>query len=283
VRRWLRGRPRRPGLTNPPRDGEAWATFCQDVIGVDPADLRRDRSLFVCTRGRVFRCKDPQAGDGAWLEVPDDAAAVGAIVVEQLLRTPLAPPIVASRPASVSEAGEPSSGPSTESGFGPKTAWLAVSAVAADDLVAALGLVDTLPIDATDGIAWALGEGVVVLPPIDGWTLAAGHDLAVDVELDVAGLSRRLGTVVQAFRTHRVVDVHEWTWAEGGAVRRSAEFQAGRDPEWVTIGEPTPGEADVGPDPPTEDDVFSVAGEWSIDPTRLPLMRDADAIWGRLP
>jgi hypothetical protein len=388
VRQWLRTRPRRPGLEDPPPDEELWATFCREVIGVHEANLQRERSLFVCARGHVFRCRAVDGPADDWLDVADEDAAVGALVVEQLMRQPATSPIAAwasvtqldggwrvmatprlvwtkhlfdappgrlleAASAALDRSAELSVGdldegdrfqdrtaedrvlqqacwvpvarrldgtlilhdedgglvevspgvleaevearwvaaqavpvvePRSEVGFGPKAAWLAVPEVPAAEVADALGLVDTLPIDADDGVAWASTEGVVVFGPVRGWTLAVGHDLLAAEDLDVRGLSRDLGTVVQWFRTHRVVDVHEWTWAERGMLRRSARFEAGRDPEWVTAGLATPGESDVGlPDLPTEDDVLAVAGEWSIDPTRLPPLGDVDGIWGRLP
>jgi hypothetical protein len=244
IRRWLRDRPRRPGLTDRRPDEEAWATFCEQVVGVAPGELRRAPVLVVCSRGRVFRCA---TGDD-WQKVANEDAAVGSLVRAQLEGLP-------SRSAEAETTPEPVTAstlePLAEAGFGPETAWLAVAEAGPDAVCDALGLVDTLPIGVADGIAWAMGEGLVVLPPVDGWTLVAGHDLAVDEAVDVVDLSRRLDTVVQAFRTTA-------TWAEKGAVVREAE-------------------------PRTEDDVLSLAGEWSVDPTCLPEVWEADASWGRLP
>jgi hypothetical protein len=387
VRRWLRERSRRPGLTGPAPSEEGWEQFCRDVVGVQASQLQHERSLFVCTRGRVFRCQGEAGALGEWVDVVDRDEAVGTLVVEQLGRQPLQSPVTArasvtqidgawhvmatpglrwtkhvraASPGALIEAAVPMLDRSealaaadadpadrfsantaadralqqaswvrvsrrrdgtllldgdggfvdvppdgleaevaarlvsarrltprqapSDVGFGPKSAWLAVRGLAVADLVDALGLVDTLPIDGADGIAWAMGEGVVVLMPVDDWTLAAGRDVMLAEDLDVVELSERLDTAVQLFRTHRVVDVHEWRWADRGTLVRSAEFEAGRDPEWMTTGEPTPGEADVGlPDLPTEDDVLAVAGEWSIDPTMLPPLDDVPAVWGRLP
>src|SRR5690606_37658747 len=141
------------------------------------------------------------------------------------------------------------------------------------------GLVDVLPIDADDGVAWARNEGVSVLAPIEGWTLAVGRDLLTGTDDDLGRLSRRLGTVVQVFHNDAV---RGWAWAERGQVRRSARYDLGRDPTWLVTGERIDDEPEVD-GAPTEGDVLSAADGWSIDPTRLPALRDVPATWGRLP
>src|SRR5262249_48838235 len=103
---------------------------------------------------------------------------------------------------------------------------------------------------------------------------------------DIAGISRRLGTQVQIFRTHRVSDHHEWALADGGIVLRSLSTGDSGHPQ---SGEPTDLERSlsvaVADAMISEDDVFAVAGGRSLDPTRLGEHRSdaATGTWGRLP
>ncbi len=56
-------------------------------------------------------------------------------------------------------------------------------------------------------------------PPVDGWVLVAGSGI-LTTQVDPAELSRRLGSQVQLFRTHRVAECHEWFLADGGELIR---------------------------------------------------------------
>src|SRR5262245_40616412 len=70
--------------------------------------------------------------------------------------------------------------PGTGASFGPKTAWLAVAGVDPATVGDGLGLHGVEPVDALDGINQAYESGVVLLGPVDGWTLAMGVDLAME-------------------------------------------------------------------------------------------------------
>jgi hypothetical protein len=170
--------------------------------------------------------------------------------------------------------------------FGPKTGWIAVHGAPAAAVIDALGLREARHMGWDEGIEAALAQGVFVCPPVGGWVLAAGADI-LSGEVDIAAISRRLGTRVQVFRTHRVPEHHEWALADSGIVLRSLRY-VGESGEHQQAGEPTPienslalAEADA---MICEDDVFAVAGAWSLDPTSFSAhtAEAATGTWGTL-
>ena len=106
--------------------------------------------------------------------------------------------------------------------------------------------------------------------------------------MDPAALSRQLGSLVQLFRSHRVPEFHEWSRAEGGIVTREAR-SVGETGEFRQSGEPTDAERAldlVDPDGGfSEEDVFAIAGAWSLDPTTLHdhPSEGTEGTWGQLP
>ena len=171
--------------------------------------------------------------------------------------------------------------------FGPKTGWIAVRGVPAAAAVAALGLRDVRPASWDDGIEGAYQEGVFVGPPVDGWVLAAGSGILTN-QVDPAELSQRPGSQVQLFRTHRVTECHEWYLADGGELIRAVRH-LGETGEFQQSGNPTDAERSLPLDGPdviiSEDDVFAIAGAWSLDPTTLHdhHSEPGPGIGGRLP
>jgi hypothetical protein len=171
--------------------------------------------------------------------------------------------------------------------FGPKIGWIAVRGASADAVVQALGLRNVRPASWDDGIEAAYDEGVFVGPPVDGWVFAAGADI-LGKQVDPAALSRQLGSEVQLFRSHRVPEYHEWSRAENGVVTREAR-SVGESGEAHQAGEPTDAERALGLDNPddgySENDVFAIAGAWSLDPTTLHdhPSEGTEGTWGQLP
>jgi hypothetical protein len=211
---------------------------------------------------------------GASGEIPaaaEDAEAVGNAVVALLLVAGTAPIPPDCQPAS----------------FGPKTGWIAVRGVAAATVVAALGLRDARPASWDDGIEAAYQEGVFVGPPVDGWVLAVGFGILTG-EVDPAELSQRLDAQVQVFRTHRIIESHEWFLAHGGELIRAVRHD-GETGQFRQSGSPTDAERSLPLDGPdviiSEDDVFALAGAWSLDPTTLHDRRSepGPGTWGRFP
>jgi len=170
--------------------------------------------------------------------------------------------------------------------FGPKTGWIAVHGVPAAAVTDALRLRETRPMSWDEGVEQAMVQGVFVCPPVNGWVLAVGADILIQ-DIDVAAISRQLGTRAQVFRTHRVPEHHEWALADSGTVLRSLRY-VGESGEYEQAGQPTPIESSLsvtGADATvSEDDVFAVAGAWSLDPTRLSehAAETATGTWGTL-
>jgi hypothetical protein len=170
--------------------------------------------------------------------------------------------------------------------FGPKTGWIAVHGVPAAAVTDALGLRETRPMDWDEGVEAAMAQGVFVCPPVSGWVLAVGADILIQ-DIDVAAISRQLSTRVQVFRTHRVPEHHEWALADNGTVLRSLRYVA-ESGEHQQSGQPTPVESSLSVTAAdatvSEDDVFAVAGAWSLDPTRLSnhAAESATGTWGML-
>jgi hypothetical protein len=179
-------------------------------------------------------------------------------------------------------------------GFGFKQAWLALREPAGDvgEICAALGANDLGTVDWQHGIdlAYLTDNRIAVTPALSGvggvsWTLVVGRLFFVDTGMpDIVELSGRLGTEVQFFATHRVVEAHFWERAVEGKLVRSFRYvgETGEITRWY--GEPDATELAIGL-PPTfdteaepedqpnivvdEDDVMTVAAAWSLDPTEL--------------
>lgn len=179
-------------------------------------------------------------------------------------------------------------------GFGYKTGWLAIRD---GDLADVLGKLGGKILDVADpwqeGVDRAYDEAdIVVATPLligtDGgaWLLVAGRWVASEHDsTDIAALSVALGSEVQRFVTHRVVDRHGWERAVGGALVRSFEYvgESGEVTRWhgdpdeveLRVGLPATFDLDHGPGSDSgclvvdEDDVMRVAAAWSLDPTTL--------------
>jgi hypothetical protein len=171
-------------------------------------------------------------------------------------------------------------------GFGPKQAWLAVRNGRPDTMIAALGLKDLGPVSWRDGVdlAYLTDDRVAVTPPLPGaddvsWALLTGRWLLIWASaVDIADLSRRLDTEVQAFSSYRVGEAHGWERAVNGTLVRSFAYigQTGEVTRWH--GEPDASELAVGLPPQMdmgtevligEADVMRLAGLWSVNPTAL--------------
>jgi hypothetical protein len=179
-------------------------------------------------------------------------------------------------------------------GFGFKQAWLAVREPVGDagEIYAALDAKDLGAVDWQQGIdlAYLTDNRVAVTPPLAGvggvaWTLVVGRLFFAEAGMpDIVELSGRLGTEVQFFATHRVVEAHFWERAVAGHLARSFRYvgETGEITRWY--GEPDAHELAIGL-PPTfdteaepedqpnivvdEDDVMRIAAAWSLDPTEL--------------
>jgi hypothetical protein len=169
-------------------------------------------------------------------------------------------------------------------GFGYKQAWLAIGVADAVPVIAALGVRDLGEAPWRSGIdlAYFTPDRLAITPPLRGagdgaWTLVTGSWL-MTAPIDLASLSDTLGTEVQRFASHRVVEAHQWARALDGRVVRAFGYvgESGEITTW--LGEPEPIEREIGLPPAIddetlllvgEDDVMRVAEAWSVDPTSL--------------
>lgn len=179
--------------------------------------------------------------------------------------------------------------------FGYKSQWLAVRT---DDPTAAL---KSLGASNFREVGWSQGVGapegeVFATPPLDGWVLVVGAFPEILGEGDemavalVSKLSSELGTEVQYFGTHRVVEYHAWVRAKTGEVSRAYAYLGERGETLFRMGEQSAEEKALGfnffdnksPEAeddaywerddlsyPDEEDVMKVAGQWSINPAEL--------------
>ena len=166
-------------------------------------------------------------------------------------------------------------------GFGYKQAWLAVRDGTSSAVAAVLGLRELGPVPWRAGIdmTYFADDRVAMTPLLAGaadsrWLLATGQWLLRRFEeLDVAELSTVLGTEVQAFATHRVVEAHYWQRAVDGSLVRAFGYVGERDEVTRAHGEPDETERRLNLDAETvlvgEGDVMAVAAAWSIDPTSV--------------
>lgn len=165
--------------------------------------------------------------------------------------------------------------------FGYKCSWLAIKSVKSDEIVSALGLVDTRQCNWKQGVGAAYKGDVFVSPPIRGWTLVVSFSLPdlEDMKREdrlirlVKALSSRFDEV-QYFGTHRVVEYHGWIRAKRGEIVRCYAYLGERGETLRDIGKRTKEENDLGliygeSKFPSEQDVMSLAGAWSVNPTAL--------------
>lgn len=183
-------------------------------------------------------------------------------------------------------------------GFGFKNAWFAVKGGDPEAIARALGLEIIGPSDWHDGIdaAYDFGsERIFITPLVDGWTLAVGTGLFDLVDEDAFAqttetLSRLLGTEVQFFGTHRVVEAHAWARAFPDGLRRAFMYVGDKGETIADTGGQSREEQQLGfrffdersPESslpgyweredlrfPDEGNVMQLAGVWSVDPTAL--------------
>ena len=178
--------------------------------------------------------------------------------------------------------------PDEPQGFGPKCVWLAFRGVSPQAVARALEIHDVAPSTWADGLKAAYGGRAFVSPPIadGGWVLAASTRFPDAGDQDhpdkatpaLVHLSQALGEA-QYFVTHDGLDLHAWAkFVNGKPVRKVAYLGRQGVVIWAE-GEPTPEERRLGllytekgiekERHPTEENVFALAGAWSVDPSTL--------------
>ncbi|MGE5528488.1 MAG: hypothetical protein ACM3X6_05025 [Patescibacteria group bacterium] len=166
--------------------------------------------------------------------------------------------------------------------FGYKIGWWAVPACEPKRIIDALGLLD--PVEATweKGILAVYERGqenlIYITPAVDGWRMIVGYcasgELAGVKDLTVK-LSTEFGEA-QCFATHRVVSYDHWMLARAGRMIRCFAYLGESLEVLCDEGEKTAIEQGFNWDGlvdvdwiPDEAEVMTVAGSWSIDPTKL--------------
>lgn len=184
--------------------------------------------------------------------------------------------------------------------FGFKTGWIAARTEDLAALANALGVVGQQSAPWSSGVSEAYGGGVFVCPTVDGWTLAMGEGILTGDDIDLAIVSQTLGAETQLFRTHRIVEYHEWARAIDGEITRSFSYVGESGEVTKNDGAVTPTELDepaaaqcaelaVGAVPfdeiefPDESTVMTIAAGWSLDPTTLHGPDERNGIIGRRP
>jgi hypothetical protein len=183
--------------------------------------------------------------------------------------------------------------------FGYNMAWLAIRSRDTGDVIQTLGLTGAQAANWASGLGTVYdgvlgGQHVFVTPPINGWTLVAGHSLPhpssrrfVDKTLPLMTTLSQRFIEVQYFASYPQVDFFAWARViDGRLVRAFAINDVGV--VW-NRGRPTKEEkalglklidvrgvkgrkGDAGDEIvlyPTEQHLMQLALKWSLDPTRL--------------
>jgi hypothetical protein len=219
-----------------------------------------------------------------------------------ILAVVVAAPLVAAPACKKSEPPPPAGPmltPDTPQGFGPRLVWLAIRGASPEAVARGLQLQDPASSTWADGLKAAYQGRVFVTPPLVPSGLHSGSQSGSDASWVLAASTRfpdpgdkkhpdaatpalvhlsQLFGEVQYFATYDVLDLQAWArFVRGAPVRKLAYLGADSTYVWAD-GDPTPEERKlglafsgkpVGEKGPTEENVFAVAGAWSIDPSTL--------------
>jgi hypothetical protein len=173
--------------------------------------------------------------------------------------------------------------------FGYKIGWIAVKGGNPGDLAQQLNLEHARRVPWTEGIEAAYRDRALqpttafVTPPVGDWVLAVGSCFlpgggkrSLDSLANlVTSLSVAFGEA-QSFATHRVVEYHHWMRARDGHLERYFAFIGEGGEVIANIGPVTEAERKLrfSREPveqwmPNQEDVMTMAGAWSIDPSKL--------------
>lgn len=189
-------------------------------------------------------------------------------------------------------------------GFGYKCMWFAIKTDNQQKVADLIGVNAPKQSNWKSGIDNAYDKSIFITPTIDGWTLAVGLGLPPGdskeslekVKELLKKLSKEFGEA-NFFCTHRVVEYHCWIKSTNGKIDRSYSY-LGESGENIDIsGDPTDIEKtysfintfseEAKQDDywdredltyPDEELVMKIAGEWSIDPTKLDNRKDINGL-----
>jgi hypothetical protein len=190
--------------------------------------------------------------------------------------------------------------------FGSNMAWVAVASTDTEAVATALGVRNPTRALWWPGVEAAHRGSVFVTPPVGDWTLALGTTLFFPPDGFAAGVHGLLADLggrfeeAQYFASHRAFELFVWGVNRGGELERGygwlgAERRLLWDAGTLTelelalgfqlgAGQPPQVEAD-GLTAFTEDHLFQLASNWSIDPTTLDVefAEPASGLLGKLP
>jgi hypothetical protein len=195
--------------------------------------------------------------------------------------------------------------PDHPASFGYKGDWLAVKGSDPQEIATAAGVRNLQPCNWAVGIKRAYYDAVFVTPPIDGWVLLAGvagsfpdadsSEGIQAVKKLLNDLSTRYGEA-QYFGTHRGVGYVSWLRSVNGRITRAYAHADGQT--FIVEGQPTPVEQQyqlvntLSEEPgyqeredltyACEEEVMTIAGAWSVNPSTLDARHDLPARLGLL-
>ncbi|RKP57996.1 hypothetical protein D7Z26_00330 [Cohnella endophytica] len=179
------------------------------------------------------------------------------------------------------------SSPDLPVGFGYKTQWIAVKTSDTKSVVDSISLTDVHEANWRTGFAGTGSGYYFVSPPVQGWTLIINPlmpDLGAEISSDplsfplkaISYLSQRFGEAYY-FGNHRIVGYYSWAKASKGIVERAFGYLGESGTIMLDQGVPTDEETSLnlvfsnltindGMKHPDEEDVLSIAKQWTIDP-----------------
>lgn len=173
--------------------------------------------------------------------------------------------------------------------FGYKMAWLAIKNTTPEEIIGKVSLPKAHTISWNEGIDTIYENhgnisALFITPQIRGWSLIAGW-YCFDFHAKEGKLEKLKGRMaelsaifeeVQAFATHRVSEYHHWLLAKNEKVERCFAYVGESGKVLCNEGTLTDAEKHFSWDKletfqwfPDEEDVMTVAGNWSINPTTI--------------
>ncbi len=221
-------------------------------------------------------------------------------VQEQKTLTP--PPVVTSPPPiAQSSKIPPPKGAEPPVSFGKNRLWMAIKSTDAERIATILDLRNAKPAGWHEGLESRKPSegGIYITPPIDGWTLVVGWGFMADTLTETLTIAEELVEVfsqemgeAQYFCNHERADYHCWIKATNGEVVRAYAWLGESGENLVVKGSPTTAEplhlintlSEEAQNPtyyenddivfPDANMVFSIAEQWSINPTTLHLRKN---------
>ncbi len=169
--------------------------------------------------------------------------------------------------------------------FAFKNSWLCIKSNSPEAVISELRLIDAVPTNWSSGMDGVDDGKFFVSPAINGWVAVVGFPTfgwSDDTELEQGALKdiAKRFSEVQAFASHRVVDLCAWAKFRDGKTVRAYYWLGESGEVLINEGECTPEEHQLGLDNfvgsaddnwdekelPDEMSVCEIAAAWGIDP-----------------